>query len=146
MKLYSATVNLAGAITNQVIVSQVTASEIAVLQRIHGDDAVRHVVEVGQVKGRSDARERARLATLYPKGLAADGKAQIEGAAFINSIFGVGTPLPAEYVEPEIEEKAEEIEMAPEADEQIEIAEKPTPIKRTKLPPKKATEAVDLVA
>lgn len=148
MKLYSATVRLAGSLSNEVSKSQITAAEIAVLQRIHGEDAVQKISEIGEVKGRSDARERARLAVEYPKGLGADGKQPLEGVAFINSIFGVGTPLPHVYVEREIDETAEEIALEPEGQEEIELAEKPEPIKRTRLAPKekKAAESAELMA
>lgn len=151
MKLYDAAVRLAGQITNEVNVYQVTAAEIAVLHRIHGGaDAVQRVVEVGSVRNRSDARERARLAALYPKGMGADGKQPLEGAAFINSIFGVGTPLPSEYVAPVIEESEEIIDNAAQQEqEEIEIAVKPVPIKATVLRKKKeevALEAAELTA
>lgn len=141
MKLYSATVNLGGAITNQVIVSQVTAAEIAVLQRLHGEDAVNGVSEVGSVRNRSDQRERARLAAAYPKGMGADGKQPLEGLAFINSILGVGTPLPHEYVEPEVNDEAEEIALEPEQKEEVELVA-PKPVKRTHIPPKKKIDDV----
>lgn len=141
MKLYDATVRLGGSISNEVNVYTITAAEIAVLQRVHGDDAVLRISEVGTVKNRTDARERARLATAYPKGMAADGKQPLEGNAFINSIFGVGTPLPREYVAPAIDDKEEEIALETVEKEEIELAEKPVPIKRTPLKPKKAPEA-----
>lgn len=139
MKLYTATVRLAGSLSNEVVKSQITAAEIAVLQRIHGADSVRNISEIGAVKNRSDNRERTRLAVEYPKGLAADGKQPLEGIAFINSIFGVGTPLPHVYVEPVADESVEEIEIEPEMAEEIELAVE-EPVKRTRLFPKKQAE------
>lgn len=141
MKLYDATVRLGGSLNNEVNLYKITASEIAVLQRVHGSDAVLKIFEVGTVHKRSDAKERARLAALYPKGLAADGKQPLEGVAFINSIFGVGTPLPVEYVAPPLEEDDEEVTVtAEEEKEDIQLVA-PVPIKRTPLPRKKAAEA-----
>lgn len=146
MKLYRGTVRLSGSLNNEVVLSQITASEIAVLQRIHGEDAVAKIEEIGNVNGRSDGKERARLAVTYPKGLAADGKQPLEGAAFINSIFGVGTPLPNEYVAPAIEEKDEEVSLVADEEEQIELAAKPVPIKRTPLKKKAVEESNELTA
>lgn len=140
MKLYSAIVRLGGSITNEVRKHQLTAAEIAVLQRIHGPDAVLKIIETGAVRGRSDAKERARLALAYPKGMSADGKTPLEGHSFIASIFGVsGVALPVEYVPP-VADEVEEVEMMiDEPAEVIETLEKPVTIKRTaprKLPVK----------
>jgi hypothetical protein len=142
MKLYNATVRLGGSISNEVNVEKITAAEIAVLQRIHGADAVQKIVEVGSVKGRSDAKERARLATAYPKGMSADNKTPLEGHSFIASIFGVsGVALPTEYVPPVIDE-TEEVESSTEEEiEVLETLEKPIAIKRT--PPRKIAPRED---
>lgn len=142
MKLYNARVRLGGSISNEVNKKKITAAEIAVLQRIHGRDAVQSVVEIGSVANRSDQRERARLLLSYSKGPSADGK-RLEGEAFIASIFGVpGVGLPKEYVAEVIVEDddvgADEVE---EIIEVVEMAAKPIPIKRTRVPKPVAAEA-----
>ena len=138
MKLYNARVRLGGAITNEVNKEKLTASEIIVLQRIHGADAVQAIVEIGSVQNRSDQRERARLVKSYPKGPAADGKQRLEGPAFIDTVFGIGQPLPKEYVAPPVLEDEETENVTIEADEVLQLADKPTPIKRTIVPRKPA--------
>lgn len=97
MKLYSATVRLKGNLLNEVVKTYITAAEIVVLQRKHGADAVVRVTEIGEVRRRSDRRERERLANLYKAGLSADGQMRLHGVDLIDSIFGVGSPLPQEY-------------------------------------------------
>lgn len=147
MKLYNVLVRLGGAITNEVIKEKVTAAEIAVLQRIHGGDAVQDIVHVGAVNGRSDARERSRLAVEYPKGPSADGKARLDAEAFIASVFGVsGVPLPQEYVAPETEAAKDEVfEMAPDADEEF-VPVKVDKVVRVPTKAQKAVEAADSLA
>ena len=138
MKFYNARVRLDGAITNEVNVGPVTAAEIVVLQRIHGADGVQNIVEMGNFKGRSDAKERARLAVMYPKGPSADGKSRLEGPTFIASVFGVsGVALPAEYVAPPAEVEEEVIENEPDVVEEIETLPQPIVIKRTVVASKK---------
>jgi hypothetical protein len=147
MKLYNARVRLGGAITNEVNKEKLTAAEIAVLQRVHGRDAVQAIVEVGSVANRSDQRERARLSSLYQKGPGADGS-RLEGEAFIASIFGVaGVPLPKEYVaEPIVDEDEALAGEVIDIEEVIELAEKPTPIKRTRVPRPAPVDAAEMMA
>lgn len=133
MKLYNVRVRLGGSINNEVTKTQVTPAEIAVLQRMHGDDAVQNVVEVGSVN-RSDSRERARLSQLYPKGPSADGNTRLDGPGFIASIFGVsGVPLPVEYVAPAPEPEVEIVEALPTEEETVHLLDKPQPIRRTRV-------------
>lgn len=149
MKLYNALVRLGGSISNEVHKEKLTAAEIAVLQRMHGPDAVVNVVEVGSVKNRSHARERARLAALYPKGPTLDGKGRLEGEAFIASIFGVpGQALPEAYEpHPIVDEEEVEQLTAQEEPETIVELEAPIKIKRTRVPKPAAVEpTAELIA
>lgn len=132
MKLYNARVRLGGAITNEVNKKRLTAAEIIVLQRIHGADAVQAIAEIGIVQNRSDRRERDRLLQTYPRGPSADGK-RLDGAAFLDSVFGVGQPLPKEYVAVPITEESEVEEAEEEITEIETLSAKPTPIKRTRV-------------
>lgn len=132
MKLYNAVVRLGGSTLNEVQVGKITAAEIAVLQRIHGDDGVAKITEVGSVSGRSDAKERARLASIYVKGLSADGKTPLEGVSFIASIFGVGSvPLPHEYVAPVVSDDLESEDVITDEKEVEEVLATPVPIRKT---------------
>jgi hypothetical protein len=124
MIVYQAKIRLAGNVANEVIKSPLTASEIRVLQVIHGLDAVADIQRIGQVN-RSDAAERKRLAGTYRH-----GKGIVDnGEKLINEIFGVGGALPQEYVEPEIEEVDDEIEVDM-TDDEIVLDSEPE-IKRT---------------
>jgi hypothetical protein len=102
MQLYDCKVRLLGSLNNEVRKRQVTAAEIAVLQRVHGSDAVADIKRVGEVKKRTDRSERARLTGVYRGGPDASGKNRLSGQAFLDSILGVGAPLPNEYTPPEI--------------------------------------------
>jgi hypothetical protein len=106
MFLYNAKVRLLGSLNNEVQKHDLTAAEIAVLQRIHGRDAVVDIVKVGEARKRNDRSERNRLMNIYQNGVSADGKTNLTGAAFIDSILGVGNPLPKAYVEPVVEDPA----------------------------------------
>jgi hypothetical protein len=127
MQLYDCKVRLLGSLSNEVRKRQVTAAEIAVLHRVHGADAVLDVKRVGEVKKRTDRSERARLTGIYRGGPDASGKNRLSGIAFIDSILGVGAPLPNEYVPPEIV-LPEAFNVDPEDGEEIVLdgAEVPT--------------------
>lgn len=112
MKLYSAKVRLLGSLNNEVRKTNLTAAEIAILQRIHGGhDAVVDIVEVGKVNKRTDRSERNRLMQLYPDGPDAGNRdRRLFGEEFIGSVLGVGTLLPQEYTAPaEVPDEAETI-------------------------------------
>jgi hypothetical protein len=142
MKLYSVKVHLDGNRNNEVRKPEVTAAEIAVLQRLHGSDAVLDIAEIGHVNGRTDRRERARLADIYKRGPSADRKQMLDGPAFIDSIFGAAAPLPPAY-EPPVEFEAEEVVIEQEAKETIVKAEKAKPIKvKTVVPASARTSPV----
>lgn len=141
MNLYKAKVRINGSLNNEVRKTGLTAAEIAILQRIHGKDAVIDVVEVGSVRKRTDRSERNRLAGLYPIGPSADGKARLEGETFIDSVLGVGNELAKAYAAP-VEPKAEDI--LPEDEEEIVLLEpEGEPIVRTKVPRVPEKSAVD---
>lgn len=140
MFLYNAKVRLLGSLSNEVSKKDLTASEIALLQRIHGKDAVVNVAKVGEVKKRTDRSERNRLAAIYQNGPSADGKTRLSGESFVDSVLGVGNTLPAEYVAPaelapmDAEpEEAEEI-VRLEEPEALAEPEPAAPIKRTRIP------------
>lgn len=144
MNLYDAKVRLLGSLNNEVYKHDLTASEIAILQRMHGRDAVVGVKQVGEVRKRTDRSERNRLAGIYQSGPSADNKTRLSGESFIDSVLGVGNALPKEYVE-QVEEAVETTEAAAEEEEVVRTApeaEEPTePIVRTKVK-KPKTEAV----
>lgn len=101
--LYDCTVLLGGSRDNSVFVPGITATEMYVLRAIHGDnesstDPITNVKPTGKGVERSDQQERARISVRYT----APGKHN--GIAILNSIYGVGNPLPLEYVAPELEE------------------------------------------
>jgi hypothetical protein len=149
MQLYDCKVRLLGSLNNEVRKRQVTAAEIAVLQRVHGSDAVADIKRVGEVKKRTDRSERARLTGVYRGGPDASGKNRLSGQAFLDSILGVGAPLPNEYVPPEIV-LPEAFDIDPEDGEEIVLDDAPVaaaeksddpapvvpaePIRRTRVP------------
>lgn len=90
MKLYSATVQLSGSVFNQVRKTELTASEILVLKRMHGGESIKEIVAAGDTD-RSDDAERERLNDLYGPALRS-----IENVKTIEGILGVaGMALPA---------------------------------------------------
>lgn len=64
MELYQAEVCIGGLITNTVLKEEVTASEILILQQIHGSDAVRKIKPLGN-KQREYQKEYDRLVRSY---------------------------------------------------------------------------------
>lgn len=133
MFLYKAKVRVSGSLNNEVLKDALTAPEIAILQRIHGKDAVVDVVEVGQVMKRTDRSERNRLAGIYAYGPSADGKSRLSGETFIDSVLGVGNTLAKEYSAPVSEDPAD---IEPEEQEEI-VLNDAVPIVRAKIEPVK---------
>lgn len=144
MFLYKAKVRVSGSLNNEVLKNALTAPEIAILQRIHGRDAVVEVVKVGEVKKRTDRSERNRLAGVYAHGPSADGKSRLSGETFIDSVLGVGNVLAKEYVAP-VDPKAEDF-VEEEPEEIVLDASESTdeePIVRTRVPRQPAGPVVD---
>ena len=102
MKLYSATIRLGGNTDNQVQKDNMSAAELKILEFVHAGKAsvladVKHTADVD----RTDAKERARLASIYSKGTQNEF---LTGRALVEKLFGVaGIPLPVEYVAPTFE-------------------------------------------
>lgn len=144
MQIYDAKVRLLGSLNNEVLKYDITPPEIAILQRIHGRDAVVDIEKVGEVRKRSDRSERNRLAGIYQHGPSADGKSRLSGESFIDSVLGVGNPLAKEYVAPE--PTADEVATVEPADaEEIvrDAASEDEPIVRTKIEKPAKPAAVD---
>lgn len=149
MLLYKAKVRVSGSLNNEVLKEALTAPEIAILQRIHGKDAVVEVSKVGAVRKRTDRSERNRLAGIYAHGPSADGKSRLSGESFIDSVLGVGNVLATEYVAP-VDEKAEDfvpeepeeivLDNAPVSEEVEEASDEPAPV-RTRVLRKPRAEA-----
>lgn len=64
MELYKAEVCVGGLITNTVVKEPVTAAEIVILRKIHGDDAVKNIKPLGN-KNRPYQKEFDRLLRAY---------------------------------------------------------------------------------
>jgi hypothetical protein len=77
MQTANVMVALGGDISNTVPKASVTAAEIAVLQAIHGDDAVFDIEPVGSVK-RVNREERERLRVIYGNAKNREGQAIID--------------------------------------------------------------------
>lgn len=78
MQTANVLLSLGGDHGNQVMKHDVTASEIAVLRAIHGDDAVKEIEPCKDVK-RSNRDERARLLGTYGAAKSEEGKPIVEG-------------------------------------------------------------------
>lgn len=90
MQLYNATVRVGGSLFNEVPMAEVTAAEIEVLRRIHGNDAVTRIVASKEDTKRDDETERARLQRIYGRALLT-----IKGAGTLDAVLGTrGVPLP----------------------------------------------------
>lgn len=148
MNLYKAKIRLLGSLNNEVRKHDITAAEIAILQRLHGKDGVVDVTHTGEVKKRSDRSERNRLAGIYLHGPSADGKTRLSGESFIDSVLGVGNPLPHEYTAPveteteeqEPEDKEEIVRFGEQGEAEVTTSE---PIVRTRVPKKAAKVAAE---
>jgi hypothetical protein len=81
MQIANIMLSLGGDHGNQVYKHSVTAAEIAVLRAIHGDDAVKDVEPIGDVK-RSHREERGRLIETYGGAKIPDTKTPIVESLF----------------------------------------------------------------
>lgn len=138
MRLYTAKVRIAGSLEHEVIKHNLTAAEIHLLTHIHAGKhpVVVDIVHTGDVKNRSDVKERARLAEIYSKGELVEDR----GAKLLTSLFGLpGVPLPQEYIEPPKDEPVEYIDDLNAEPEVIETLP-PRVIKRSE--PKKAADTL----
>lgn len=72
MEIYRAEICIGGLLTNTVVKEEITAAEIVLLRRIHGDDAVRGIKSRGN-KNREYAKEYDRLLRIY-------GRKKVESA------------------------------------------------------------------
>jgi len=68
MYRYSAKIRLGGSVTNEVQKSNLSAAEITILRRLHGNDAVSQVEE-GVNDNVSHEEERSRLQVTYDRAL-----------------------------------------------------------------------------
>lgn len=137
MKLYSAKVRLAGNILNEVWVTNVTASELHLLVRIHagGDNfPLAEVNETGSV-ARTDRRERSRLTQKYLDWNLGNG------SKLIREVLGTdGVSLPQFYAPPvsdEIEDEYDFDQPEKTEEEEIETLDKAVSViapRRTKVP------------
>lgn len=89
MQVFNADIRLAGVLTNVVQKRGLTAPEVYVLRRIHGNDAVVNLVHVGDTEV-DDDEERDRLNYEYGGGLASLGD---EAKTTIAKMFGEFGPL-----------------------------------------------------
>lgn len=99
METYSCFVNLGGDPGQQVPKDNVTAGEIAVLQAVHGPDAVTEIRSTGKVE-RSNKQERERLNYFYSASATRDGNANALATLFP----GIGARLPTNVKELELPE------------------------------------------
>lgn len=65
MQLYSAKIRLGGSLQNEVRRNGLTAAEIGVLRKIHGEQFIVEIESEGLVSQNTDAQERARLTSAY---------------------------------------------------------------------------------
>lgn len=123
--LYSCKVRLGGSVLNEVPKIGVTAPEIEVLKKIHGDDAVLDIKRTGHVE-RTYMEERERINDTYAN-LASNIDGQREKKLrLIRDLFGNDRlPLPTEL---------EEIDAAAEAEEKAAEAAKPRRVQRVSQP------------
>jgi len=129
MKLYSCKLRLAGATTNEIFKSDVTAAEVEVLRELHGVDAVVDITETGESKV-SSAEERARLRRLYANPESLNTQMAARRANMLRNLFGHDRlPLPDEVLEPVNDGGDDLEEPAPAATE---------PVRRTRVPRKAA--------
>lgn len=82
MDLYSGKVRLAGDMRNEVRKTNLTAPEVLLLRRIHGNDALTELEKTGSMKVDHQA-ERQRLYTDYPAAINTDAKRH-----YVEELFG----------------------------------------------------------
>lgn len=141
MQIASVLVALAGDNGNTVTKTNVTPSEIAVLQRIHGPDAVSEITIIGEVT-RTDRAERARLSEAY-------GKASVNNefqSPVVDQIFpGIAARMFQTFAELELADQQfareqDVIAAAPAEAAQPEVAAEPAPAPAPKRSKKAAAE------
>ena len=89
MDLYTCKVRLAGSLQNEVIRENVTAGEIMLLRRLHGQENVLEIKNTGEVDRTSD-EEKERLRHTYIKTVEIGN----EEVLFIDQVFPYGRDLP----------------------------------------------------
>jgi len=140
--LYDVTVLLGGSRDNSVFVPGISAVEIYVLQRIHGQNEsgtnpITNVKKTGKGVERTDAQERARIGTRYNS-----PSPGANGIAILNAMYGVGNPLPTEYEEP-VAPDAQDAPLMREEEKLIELEpEASGPITSVPDKPRKARASV----
>lgn len=82
MDIYAGKIRLGGDMRNEVRREGLTAPEVILLQRIHGNDSVMELEKTGAEK-RNHQEERGRLYTAYPAAINADAKKH-----FVEELFG----------------------------------------------------------
>lgn len=129
MKTYTCKLRLAGAVTNEVLKSNISAAEIEILRELHGTDSVVDIKETGDNK-RTSAQERAYLKHVYanPEQLSAQSLAKKQ--AMLRNLFGHDRlELPDEVADPVAAAEEEDFEAAPAQ-----------PVRRTRVAKPKAEE------
>lgn len=86
MEFYKCKVRLKGDVRNEVRKAEVSAPEVLILRKIHGDDAVVAIESLGNRKVK-DADERDRLQHAYAGGLGNAKTSMVQ-------LFGEYAPLP----------------------------------------------------
>lgn len=142
MKLYTAKVRIGGSRDHEVVKHNLTGAEMALLEALHvspqGHPVIVDIKHTGDVN-RTDAKERARLASEYSRGELVEDR----GAKLINGLFGLpGVPLPQEYVAPV---PVETVAYDPDSDAEPEVITPVAPIERAKIKLPAAKPAAEAV-
>lgn len=88
MEYYNAKLRLHGSVSNEVLKEDLSAPEIIILRKVHGEDAVVDI-NLSKEEDIDEAEERRRLADRYDSGLR-----KIEEPTSVAKLFGEGfTPL-----------------------------------------------------
>lgn len=104
MKLYTCKLRLAGATTNEILKSDITAAEVEVLRELHGVDAVVDIKASGDTD-RSSQEERARLRREYANPESLNTQMAAKRATMLRNLFGhERLPLPDEVLDPVTDE------------------------------------------
>lgn len=102
MQRFLCSVNLNGSTQHVVTNKRVTVPEIALLQRIHGADAVKITAPITPLEDYDPAEERARLRKAYDNALPGD-----EDGSTVDRMFNPLRPLPTTLAGIGIDPKAE---------------------------------------
>ena len=118
MQRFKCTVKLAGSVQHVVTnKGPITVAEIAVLRRIHGDDAVSDFAYVDNIKVNAN-EERERLRLLY------DTAALGDSEPVVDQCFGVMGPLPQSLSDIGISAKSQSEALREKARQALEEADK----------------------